>query len=205
MFRAKRLYSNKTFVSMGVLGVLCLLSCSAFIPTQYRSFCEQNPASNLCRYGFVNQTETISPVPEILQQATVLTNSTAEPLVATVIAAPEIVAPIPESPLQTPVPSMSSANNFPEIEITECAHSPFALQIGAYKMRIDAERQIARFRRNGETARIIKVEIPNKGIWYRVQVGNFTECADAIQSGQKLQADKEFSEFIVTDYQNPAQ
>ena len=176
-FRSKWLSGDNALVAMGTMCLICLLSYSVF-----------NSATT----------------PELFSQATLLTNL--QTSIAAKSSAPEAVPSALALPLQSPSNSVSSvAKNIPAVEITECAHSPFALQIGAYQMRIEAEKQISRLKRNSETARIIKVEIPNKGIWYRVQVGNFTECVEAIQTGQKLQAEKEFSEFIVTDYQNPIQ
>ena len=173
-FRSKWLSGENTLVAMGALCLICLLSYSVF-----------NTAAT----------------PELLSQATVVTNS--QPAIAAVISTPEALPSPSALPLQSPPNLMSSeVKNISAVEITECAHSPFALQIGAYQRRAEAEKHVARFNWSGETARIIKVEIPDKGIWYRVQVGNFTECAEAIQSGQKLQAEKEFSEFIITDYQN---
>ena len=172
-FRSKWLSGENTLVAMGALCLICLLSYSVF-----------NTAAT----------------PELLSQATIVTNS--QPAIAAVISTPEALPSPSVLPLQSSVNAMSSVvKNIPTVEITECAHSPFALQIGAHQRRAEAEKQVALIKRNGEMARIIKVEIPNKGIWYRVQVGNFTECAEAIQSGQKLQAQKEFLEFIVTDYQ----
>ncbi len=199
--RSKRLSNKNTFVAMGTLSLLCLLSCSFFIPAQYRSFCEQNPSSNLCRNPFGNQFETAPPALEF--HAAI---APANPVIATVNATPETASPKLEMPLQ-PAPSSkpSIAVNVHMPEITEGAHSPFALQIGAYQWRAEAEKQVAQLKRKVETARIIKVEIPNKGFWYRVQLGSFTECAEAIRYGQQLQAEKMLAEFIITDYQNPGQ
>ena len=217
---AKKLSEQHLFIKLGMIGLLCLLSGSFFLPPQYRKFCTQNPASKLCQLPLVNQSSVVQPGPELHAnaQAAQRTLAPAESLITTLSAtlerapvelpkpAPPLPTPTPAAPPTTPsAPQNFPVSNFPMPEITDGAHSPFALQIGAFYRRTEAETRSAQLKRKGEKARIVKVEVPGKGIWYRVQIGSFTECAAAIQYGQQLQAGKKLTEFIITDYQNPGQ
>ena len=213
---AKKLSEQHLFIKLGMIGLLCLLSGSFFLPTQYQKFCTQNPASKLCQIPLVNQSSVTKSGPELHAnaQAAQRTLAPAESLIITLSAMLEsapVESPKPALPLPTPTlarpaaPQNFPASNFPMPEITEGAHSPFALQIGAFYRRTEAETRSAQLKRKGEKVRIVKAEVPGKGVWYRVQMGNFTECAAAIQYGQQLQAGKKLAEFIITDYQNPGQ
>ncbi len=210
-FRAKLLSGKHFFIKIGTVGLLCLLTGSFFLPAQYRNFCTQNPASTFCQIPLIHQAAVTPLAP---RQEAQLALVSVEPLIASLNSKLEsvpAVSPKSELPLPSPAPATPPAlqnlpaSNLPIPEITEGAHSPFALQIGAFQRRAEAEARVAQIKRKGEKARIIKAEIADKGVWYRVQMGNFNECAAAISYGQQLQAGKKLTEFIITDYQNPGQ
>lgn len=182
-----------------------------FFTRTISEFLHTKSASTFCQIPLIHQAAVAPPAP---RQEAQLALVSVEPLIASLNSKLESVpalSPKSELPLPTPTPAMSpalqnlSASNLPIPEITEGAHSPFALQIGAFQRRAEAEARVAQIKRKGEKARIIKAEITDKGVWYRVQMGNFNECAAAISYGQQLQAGKKLTEFIITDYQNPGQ
>lgn len=77
------------------------------------------------------------------------------------------------------------------------------LQVGSYKSQSEAEQRIAALRSAGiNDARMVKVDLPGKGTWFRVQLERFTSREAATRRASTLRASRLISEFMVTGYQN---
>ncbi|MDH7605198.1 MAG: SPOR domain-containing protein [Melioribacter sp.] len=61
----------------------------------------------------------------------------------------------------------------------------FCVQVSSWKEKWKAEREVSKLRNMGHNAFIVKVNIPGKGIWYRVRIGYFstlTEVEDYVKN-----------------------
>lgn len=73
------------------------------------------------------------------------------------------------------------------------------VQVGSFKDQGEANDRAARLKSAGATdARVVKVDIPGKGVWYRVQVGGFASREEAMSYGGQLRSKGVASDFIVT-------
>jgi cell division septation protein DedD len=75
------------------------------------------------------------------------------------------------------------------------------IQIGSYNAAAEAEERVANLKSAGLEARSVRVEIPRRGTWYRVQSGRFVSRAEAERYGQQLRDKGVVSSFITTDVQ----
>ncbi len=66
-------------------------------------------------------------------------------------------------------PAGERSGQIPEIVVD--AGPPFAVLCGSFKSLANAKREVARLKELGEDARLISVQIPNKGVWHRVIIG----------------------------------
>lgn len=108
----------------------------------------------------------------------------------------EKAAPAPETPPVThpaPTPKVTPASKPAAVEklaekaatvpsASAAAPAPgkgkFALQIGAFQSRDEAEAFAARF--GSESPYIVQSEVPGKGLWYRVRLGNYDDNQTAM-------------------------
>ncbi len=76
------------------------------------------------------------------------------------------------------------------------------IQLGAYKSAGEAQQRVAKLKAAGVEGRVVKAEVPGKGVWYRVQSGRFTNESEASKHASELRAKGTVKDFIVTGYQN---
>ena len=75
------------------------------------------------------------------------------------------------------------------------------IQIGSYNAAAEAEERVANLKSAGFEARSVKVDIPQRGTWYRVQSGRFLSRGEAESYGRQLREKGVVSSFITTDVQ----
>jgi len=63
---------------------------------------------------------------------------------------------------------------------------PFAIHFSSFRLRSEADMEIDRLRRLGIEARAVVVDVPQRGAWYRVLVGEFATFARAESSAVVL-------------------
>lgn len=73
----------------------------------------------------------------------------------------------------------------------------YALQVGSYKNRSQAEELESELKQKGYPTYILKTYIPERGIYYRVRIGDFDNLDEAKQVATALQ-NKEGKNFIIT-------
>ena len=79
-------------------------------------------------------------------------------------------------PAGAPARKVAFATPPPSVDPKAKGH--FTLQLGSFPDRAEAEAFSQRFTAQG--AYVIASEIPGKGIWYRVRVGDYASAKDAI-------------------------
>ena len=68
----------------------------------------------------------------------------------------------------------------------EPANRPFTIQVAAFKTAGDANDLVAKLKQKGFAAYLKFDKVPNKGIWYRVRVGEYKNKAEAGSTMAKL-------------------
>jgi cell division protein FtsN len=75
----------------------------------------------------------------------------------------------------------------------------WTIQVGSFKDQGEADARASRLNSSGGgEARVVKADIPGKGIWYRVQVGRVASREAAVSYGNQLRAKNLISDFIPT-------
>jgi hypothetical protein len=75
----------------------------------------------------------------------------------------------------------------------------FSLQIAARPDEAEAKKIAAQMQDAGTSARVVRVELSNRGIWYRVYVGAFETRAEAESYGAQLKRAGTIEEFLIAD------
>ncbi|HZH89537.1 MAG TPA: SPOR domain-containing protein [Pyrinomonadaceae bacterium] len=101
--------------------------------------------------------------------------------------------PTPEAKPVVPASSTNHAGGAKEGKVT--------IQIGSYNVATEAEERVAKLKSAGFEARSVRVEIPQRGTWYRVQSGRFVGRDEAERYGKQLREKGVVSSFITTDVQ----
>ncbi len=83
----------------------------------------------------------------------------------------------------------------------------FALQLSASPDRAEAEAKLAKLKDDVQAkkldAYLVKSEVPGKGTFYRVRIGNYASRAAAEKAAQQIKASGAISEYFIADYVTP--
>ena len=74
--------------------------------------------------------------------------------------------------------------------------SKYALQLGSYKSRSQAEEMQNELKKKGYQAYILEASIPEKGTWYRVKVGDYEDLEKVRQAASDLKQKEGVSVMI---------
>ena len=77
----------------------------------------------------------------------------------------------------------------------------FTVQVGSYSHVSEANERVSALRAAGFDAGTVEVEIPGRGVWYRVQCGRFGTREEAARFGAQLRAKGFAREMMVTGVQ----
>lgn len=72
------------------------------------------------------------------------------------------------------------------------------IQIASFNDQAQANERVNSLRSKGIEARAVRVEIPNKGTWYRVQIGGFKSREEASGYANQLKSKGILQDFIIT-------
>lgn len=75
---------------------------------------------------------------------------------------------------------------------------PWTLQVAAYSDEAQASASRAALQSRGMVARVVRVDLPGKGTWYRVQVGDFPTREAGMAFGRNLRAKGVVRDFLVS-------
>jgi len=78
------------------------------------------------------------------------------------------------------------------------ASGPWTIQVAAYADEAQANARRAALQSRGMSARVVRAELPGKGTWYRVQVGDFPTREAGMVYGRELRAKGVVSDFLVS-------
>jgi cell division protein FtsN len=77
----------------------------------------------------------------------------------------------------------------------------FTIQIGSYNVIEQANERVARLQATGFDARVVTVELPKRGTWYRVQAGRFSNKEEAARYGNEMKSRGAADSFIIAEAQ----
>ncbi|MBL8186834.1 MAG: SPOR domain-containing protein [Acidobacteria bacterium] len=72
------------------------------------------------------------------------------------------------------------------------------IQVASFNDQAQANERVNSLRSKGVEARAVRVEIPNKGTWYRVQIGGFKSREEASGYANQLRSKGILQDFIIT-------
>ena len=99
------------------------------------------------------------------------------------------VAPKPApAPKPKPKPVKKVATAQPQAQQANTTKGRFTVQVSALKDGQKAAGLVGELRKKGYQAYQIRTQVPNKGVWYRIRVGAFTDRRDAGKMAAKLKA-----------------
>ncbi len=143
--------------------------------------------------------QTKEVVRETKPQAAVIEATPAPQPSATPAPTPEpTLAPTPEP---TPAPEPKQAETAaPPVETQQSAAAGrFAVQVGSYNEVGQANERAEKLRAAGYDPRVVSVELPKRGTWFRVMVGSFNDRAEANRFGAQMRAKGAAQDFVIGD------
>jgi cell division protein FtsN len=102
-------------------------------------------------------------------------------------------------PKIVPAVAAKSEPSAPAPQSRENSAGGFTIQVGSYNVIEQANERVASMRAAGFDARVIAVELPKRGTWYRVQAGRFSSREEAQRYGSEVKAKRAVDNFIVTE------
>lgn len=134
---------------------------------------------------------------------------TPQPSVAPAVQSPPVqpaatVPPTDQTALQQPATAPPTNNERTPVQVsatldaTAGGEGGFTLQVGSFNNQAEADARVAKLSALGVRAYAVRVEIPKRGTWYRVQVGRFMNREEAGRYGAQLRGKGTVTDFIVT-------
>lgn len=124
-----------------------------------------------------------------------------------------IEQPVPAKKAQTPAAEKTAPvveektqavqSQSPVFEVQPPARTGgrFTIQVGAHSDGARAEAHVVQMKSAGFDARVVAVEIPKRGTWYRVQAGRFDTREEAARQGAQIRARGVAQSAMVTEVQ----
>jgi len=109
-----------------------------------------------------------------------------------------------QTAIQQPAPAASTNNDPKPAQASEpiaagaAGEGGFTLQVGSFNNLAEADSRVAKLSALGVRAYAVRVEIPKRGTWYRVQVGRFMNREEAGRYGTQLRGKGAVADFIIT-------
>jgi cell division protein FtsN len=123
------------------------------------------------------------PKPAVPQQRPVVAKKHPEPAISK--AKPAVVQETPKPATHTQKKGVSAKAEFPREE--RIYSYPYSVYLGSYPSRERADKAISGYRKKGLSPYWVKVDLGDKGVWYRVFMGHFENKENAEQFITKQQ------------------
>ena len=103
------------------------------------------------------------------------------------VAKPQAVRPQPQTARKEPAPASSA----PKLRYT--------IQVGSYAEKEMAEEEVRSMKKRGYAAFLVATDIPDKGKWFRVRIGSFSNRLAAEKLSNELRSKEGINGFITTE------
>jgi cell division septation protein DedD len=87
-----------------------------------------------------------------------------------------------------PIPTEPPSRLEPAETVAEPNAAGYVIHLSSYKLEIEAAAEAAELVRQGVAARTLRVDVPDRGTWYRIVTGDFASFAQAESAALALQA-----------------
>ncbi len=108
----------------------------------------------------------------------------------------------PEKKIESGPPTVASAPPQEAVlapeQVPAAPAETFSVQVGAYPTLDEANEKIQYWKDSGYPAYMMIADIPDKGRWYRVRIGSFTDKDEAKQYLSKMKEDEEVDAILVS-------
>jgi cell division septation protein DedD len=82
---------------------------------------------------------------------------------------------------------------------TETPKVRYSIQVGSYEDKAMAEDEVRNMKQRGYAAFVVAGDIPEKGRWYRVRIGSFSNKQAAEKLANELKSKEGITSFITTE------
>ena len=108
-------------------------------------------------------------------------------------------APVPAPKAEAPKTPERTAKKEEPPSRPEASKVRYTIQVGSYEEKAMAEEEVRTMKQRGYAAFFVATDIPDKGKWYRVRVGSFSNKSAAEKLAKELQVKEGISSFITTE------
>jgi cell division septation protein DedD len=155
----------------------------------------------------VRDQKDLASAPAVAANAPSPQPSATAPAVQSPSVQPASTAPAADqTAMQQPAPTpATSTNNDPKpaqanepTAADAAGEGGFTLQVGSFNNVAEADGRVTKLSALGVRAYAVRVEIPKRGTWYRVQLGRFMNREEAGRYGAQLRGKGAVADFIIT-------
>lgn len=75
----------------------------------------------------------------------------------------------------------------------------YAVQVASFSKKSSAEDLAGKLRKKGYEAYVLSQEIPQRGRWYRVRVGRYSDRAEATREANRIKKSEKFNPLVISD------
>jgi cell division protein FtsN len=118
---------------------------------------------------------------------------------ASPVVSQENISEVATLPANPPVVNEPTVNQPAVNEPLAINDGGLSIQVGSHNQMVLADGQAEKLRAKGYDPRVVSVEIPKRGRWYRVQVGRFSDRQEAQRFGAQLVSKGVVESFVIAD------
>ena len=203
------LVSGLTFISFVVFCNWFFVPANLAQAEAVRPAARRNEATNRSLSSAASTADLAAARPDSRNSGTAPASLPAEAEIVNASVKTEETTPAPAATPAAPAPTAEPVAT-PKAEQPKAAETvaaqpapagKFTVQVGSYNAAVEAEARASNLRSAGQSVRVVEVEIPRRGKWYRVYVGGFASRADAESHGKALRERGLAESYIATDSQ----
>lgn len=188
----------------GLVFVSFIIFCSWFIRTDGEASGISSDVSTMNHS--TNQSVATETLPSSIAESDADTSATQQSSLVTTGTETKDAPPVAETVEQagTTTPTVEAVISAPVAVSNQPDGNDggkFTVQVGSYNERAQADERVAGLQSSGFEARVVAAELPNRGTWYRVQIGRFASRDEATRYGAQLRARGVADNMIVTEMQ----
>ena len=72
----------------------------------------------------------------------------------------------------------------------------YTLQLSAFQDKAEAEEFMQKLQANGESPYLVPTQIPERGLWYRVRVGNYQNWEEAVNAKERFEREQQVIAYV---------
>lgn len=101
----------------------------------------------------------------------------------------------PKTALQTAKPSVKAASG----AVRSGASPHYAVQVASFSEKKGADELAQKLKKKGLDSYVVAGEVPQKGRWYRVRIGPYSNRDEAKRAGDRIHESEKLNFFVISD------